>query len=274
MNYAITGAAGSIGSALSNRLRDENRLLIDIDETRLHYLWMGTGGTPLLCDIRDQDALDRAFRAFKPDVVIHAAAYKHVPFLERFPEEAVKTNVLGTANVVEASIANGVKKFVLISTDKAANSVCVMGRTKALAERVAVNAAGRGLHTKVVRFGNVYGTRGSVVPLFERQIAEGGPVTVTHPEVTRYFIDMEQAVGLILCSIGIGESGDILMLDMGEPHLIKSLAEDMIGDRDIEVVYTGLRPGEKLHEDLVSEQEVLVPVREGIFRVLDKGVWG
>jgi FlaA1/EpsC-like NDP-sugar epimerase len=262
----VTGAGGSIGSELVKQilaLEPAALLVLDHDETHLHQatqMWSGYGVPvePILCDIRDRTRLLRAFAESRPQVVFHAAAHKHVPILEACPEEAVKTNVLGTEYVLQASRRIGVERFVLISTDKACQPVGVMGASKRVAEmlvQASARVATSGVYS-AVRFGNVLGSRGSVVPTFVDQIKRGGPVTVTDPEMTRYFMTIAEAVELVLQASAIADNGDILVLDMGEPVRIVDLAHRLIRmaglvpGRDIEVRYTGRRPGEKLHETL------------------------
>jgi len=276
----VTGAAGSIGSELCRqitKLAPSRLVLLDIDETRLYELWLEIDavatGVPVmcLCDIRDIGGLDAVMRAYRPDVVLHAAAYKHVPLMELAPAEAVKTNVLGTRNVVECCERNGVERFVLISTDKAVAPVNVMGLTKALAERIMLDATRRGrLNAVAVRFGNVLASRGSVVPIFAEQLRRGGPLTVTDPEVTRYFMTIPEAARLVLQAQAIGNPGDVFALEMGEPVRIVDLARKMIALSGVpaDIEFVGLRPGEKLHESLVTESEHLLPTeRDKILRV-------
>jgi len=267
---AITGAAGSIGSELCRqiaRLSPSRVLLIEIDETRLYetYLEMVEMGCPdpvmYICDIRDDRKLAEIFLREQPKVVIHAAAYKHVPLMELAPDEAVKTNIGGTRNVIAASEACDVERFVLISTDKAVNPSTVMGLTKAIAERLMIDASRRGLRASAVRFGNVLGSRGSVVPLFEEQLRRGGPLRVTHPDVTRYFMTIPEAARLVLQAQAISYGGEIFVLEMGDPVRIVDLAEKMIvlSGADARIEFTGLRPAEKLHEVLVASEESLLP---------------
>ena len=277
---AVTGAAGSIGSELCRQimLMEPARLvLIEVDETRLYELWLELGGltseVPVMavCDIRDAAKLDSVLATHRPDVLLHAAAYKHVPVMELSPDEAVKTNVLGTLQVIEACERNGVGRFVLISTDKAVSPANMMGLTKSLAEHEMLDAARRGtLSAVAVRFGNVLASRGSVVPIFEEQLRHGGPLTVTHPDVTRYFMTIPEAARLVLQAQAIGQPGDILVLEMGEPVRIMDLARKMIAlsgvPADISIV--GLRPGEKLHESLTGDAETLLPTgHDKILRV-------
>ncbi len=259
----ITGAGGSIGSELSRqvfRFRPQALGLLDRDESALHSLELSMrgralldDGSTILADIRDLDGLVRVFADFRPDVVFHAAALKHLPMLQRFPEEAVKTNVVGTLNVLQAAVAARVPLFVNISTDKAADPSSVLGMSKRITERLTAGIAEQGLGDYVsVRFGNVLGSRGSVLTSFQDQIRRGGPVTVTHPDVTRYFMTIPEAVQLVLQAAAIGSQGDALVLAMGQPVRIADVARQMIEEsgRDIEIIYTGLREGEKLDEVL------------------------
>ncbi|MHB1322821.1 MAG: polysaccharide biosynthesis protein [Coriobacteriia bacterium] len=276
---AVTGAAGSIGAELCRQilaLGPDRLLLMDVDETRLYELWLEferhTPGVAVMsiCDIRDTRRLDRVFAEHRPHIVLHAAAYKHVPLMEIEPAEAIKTNVLGTRNVVEACTTFAVSRFVLISTDKAVAPVNVMGLSKNLAERVMLDASRRGLNAVAVRFGNVLGSRGSVVPIFEKQLRHGGPLTVTHSDVTRYFMTIPEAARLVLQAQAIATPGDIFVLEMGEPVRIAELARKMIALSGVpaDINFTGLRPGEKLHEELVADSEGLLPTnRDKILRV-------
>jgi FlaA1/EpsC-like NDP-sugar epimerase len=216
---------------------------------------------PEVADVREQERLERLGARFRPQYVFHAAAHKHVPLMEEAPEEAVKNNVVGTLNVVRMATACGAERLVLISTDKAVNPSSVMGATKRVAELVMRDHARRSqTRMTAVRFGNVLGSAGSVVPLFKEQIERGGPVTVTHPGCTRYFMTVPEAVGLVLVA-GLGDCGDLCVLDMGEPIRIDELARNMITlsgrvpGVEIPIVYTGLRPGEKLCEELLTEEE-------------------
>ena len=268
----VTGAGGSIGSELCrqiHRLGPARLGMLDRDESALHALQLSIDGRGLLstrdlilADIREPDCLQRVFADFRPDVVFHAAALKHLPMLEMYPEEGVKTNVRGTANVLAAAGAAGVSVFVNISTDKAADPTSVLGRTKRCAEHLTAQAAldypGRYVS---VRFGNVLGSRGSVLTAFAEQIRSGGPVTVTDPEVTRYFMTVSEAVQLVLQAGALGGDGEVMVLDMGTPVSIKAVADQLIAlsGRRIAVEYTGLRPGEKMHEVLSSEREELRP---------------
>lgn len=267
---AVTGAAGSIGSELCRQLLtvDPAKLImLEIDESRLYEVYLELSdispGVPEMhvCDIRDERKLNEIFAATHVDLVLHAAAYKHVPLMEIEPDEAVKTNVVGTRNVLDACERGGVGGFVLISTDKAVDPQSVMGLTKAIAERLALDAARRGLRATCVRFGNVLGSRGSVVPLFEDQLRRGGPLRVTHPEITRYFMTIPEAARLVLQAQAISTGGEILVLEMGEPVRIVDLANKMISLSGINttIEFTGLRPAEKIHEVLIQGDEALVP---------------
>ncbi len=279
-SVAVTGAAGSIGSELCRQvmqLAPARLILIEIDESRLYELWLELSqidpDVPVmcLCDIRDPRTLDAAFERYRPELVLHAAAYKHVPLIEVAPAEAVKTNVMGTLQLMEACERHGVARFVLISTDKAVAPANMMGLTKSLAERIMLaETRDNALHAVAVRFGNVLGSRGSVVPIFEEQLRHGGPVTVTDPEVTRYFMTIPEAARLVLQAQAIGAPGDIFVLEMGEPVRIVDLARKMIALSGVpaEVRFTGLRPGEKLHERLITETESLLPTQcDRILRV-------
>ncbi|WP_235950279.1 polysaccharide biosynthesis protein [Phycicoccus flavus] len=261
----VTGAGGSIGAELCrqiSRFFPAELFMLDRDESGLHGTQMSIEGHALLdseslvlCDIRDADGLHEAFRRTRPEIVFHAAALKHLTLLERHPAEAMKTNVIGTQNVIDAARAVGVTTFVNISTDKAANPSCVLGYSKRVAERLtaAADALEPTSRYVSVRFGNVLGSRGSVVVGFTEQIRKGGPVTVTHPDVERYFMLIPEACQLVLQAGSIGGGGEVMVLDMGQPVKIVDVARTMIqlsGRPEIEIVYTGLRPGEKLTEEL------------------------
>lgn len=262
----VTGAGGSIGSEILVQvagLGPDSLVALDCDETHLFDAAALIGGacTQVLADVRDPDQVQRAFDLHRPEVVFHAAALKHVPILEAHPSQAVATNVIGTRNVVRAAKRAGVQRFVLISTDKAVNPSSVMGATKQLAEQILLAEAPEGLPWSAVRFGNVLGSRGSVVPTFMRQIAAGGPVTVTDVNMTRYFMTIPEAVELVLQSSALSEGNDLFMLDMGQPVKILDLAYRMIrlsGRRphtDVPIQITGMRPGEKLTEELRTTEE-------------------
>ncbi len=271
----VTGGGGSIGSELARQILTlgPGRLLIaDNNEAALwrieRELAEGHSGSPpvihaVMCDVRNRTAVQRLMESFEPDVVFHAAAMKHVPICEMQPAEAVMTNVVGTRNVLDAAVATGVGRFVLISTDKAVQPVSIMGATKRLAEIATLNA-GRlaGRPHLAVRFGNVLGSSGSVVPIFQRQLEQGLPLTITHPDATRYFMTIPEAVSLIL-EVGASDAvADVFILDMGEPVRIVDLADDMIrlsglDPKDVDILYTGLRPGERLEERLFYDHEAM-----------------
>ena len=272
----VTGGGGSIGSELCRQVaaQQPDRLIIfDHGEFNIYSIDHELRGDfqdlrleTVLGDVKDRDRLDWVFSSFRPDVIFHAAAYKHVPMVEENPAEGVRNNVYGTQCVADAADRYQAEKFVLVSTDKAVNPANVMGATKRAAELYCQNLDRRSVTCFITtRFGNVLGSTGSVVPLFQRQIEAGGPVTVTHPEITRYFMTIPEAVSLILQAGAMGKGGEIFVLDMGEPVLIKDLAEQMIRlsglepGKDIEIVYTGLRPGEKLYEELLHKSEGLQP---------------
>ncbi len=264
----VTGAGGSIGSELSRQIAKfgpSELMLLDRDESGLQTTQISIAGHGLLdtrevilADIRDKAALTAIFTERRPEVVFHAAALKHLPMLEQYPEEAWKTNVVGTLNVIEAARAAGVTTFVNISTDKAANPISVLGHSKRVAEKLTAWASSDGeARFLSVRFGNVIGSRGSMLPTFTALIEAGGPLTVTHPDATRYFMTIPEACQLVMQAGAIGEPGEVLILDMGEPVRILDVAERMIAasGKDIDIVFTGLRNGEKLHEELVGYGE-------------------
>ncbi len=264
----VTGAGGSIGSELCRQLAafaPAELIMLDRDETGLQSTQISltgrgllTGRDTVLADIRDVDALLDIFEDRRPEVVFHAAALKHVSLLEQYPEEAWKTNVQGSLNVLRASAAVGVTNFVNISTDKAADPTSVLGHSKRVAEKLTswhAEATGQGYVS--VRFGNVIGSRGSMLPLFTEQIRNGGPITVTDPGVTRFFMTIPEACQLVVQAGAIGRGGEVLILDMGEAVKILDVAQRMIAmsGKDIDIVFTGLRPGEKMHEDLIGVGE-------------------
>jgi len=268
----ITGAGGSIGSEIARQVHRYGAAfvgMLDRDESGLQTVQLSIDGQGLLAsdelllaDIRDFETIQSLFDSLSPDIVFHAAALKHLPLLERYPQEAHKTNVMGTAHVLRAAVMAGVPVLVNISTDKAANPVSVLGHSKKLTERMTAGATppmdGRYVS---VRFGNVLGSRGSVLNTFRQQILDGGPVTVTDPEVTRYFMTITEAVHLVLQAAAIGAHGETLILDMGSPVRIADVAKQMVAKsgRDIPIVYTGLRPAEKLVEELSSSDESPMP---------------
>ncbi len=281
----VTGAGGSIGSELCRQIArwGPSELLLlghgenSIFETlmELQESFPGLHARPLIADVRDLERLKTVFARYRPEVVFHAAAHKHVPMMEVNVEEAVTNNILGTFNVVQAALLYNVDRMVMISTDKAIRPINVMGATKRVAEMVVLDAAQRsGRSFSVVRFGNVLGSRGSVVPSFKRQIARGGPVTITHPDMKRYFMTIPEAVHLVLQASTLGEGGETFVLNMGQQVRIMDLAEDLIRlsglepGRDIEVVFTGIRPGEKLSEDLWDEGQTFSKTQHpDIFRL-------
>jgi FlaA1/EpsC-like NDP-sugar epimerase len=265
----VTGAGGSIGSELCrqlSRFHPAELIMLDRDESALHAVQLSIDGKGQLssrnlvvCNIRDHEALAKVFEEHKPDVVFHAAALKHVPLLEMWPAEGFKTNVLGSRNLLDLAVTHGVGRFVNISTDKAADPENVLGYTKRMAERLCADYATKAAGTFLsVRFGNVLGSRGSVLTAFRQQIAEGGPVTVTHPDVTRYFMTVQEAVQLVIQAGAVGNDGEALILDMGEPIRIADVAKRLVAaaPEPVDIVYTGLRPGEKMHEILMGEGEI------------------
>ena len=272
----VTGAGGSIGSELCRQIsrwgpsellllgHGENSIFEVLLELKEDYPSLPI--QPIICDIRDFTRLTSIFKQHRPQVVFHAAAHKHVPLMEVNVEDAVSNNILGTNNVVNAAIENDVDQLVMISTDKAIRPANVMGATKRIAELLVLDAANRtGKEFSVVRFGNVLGSRGSVVPLFKRQIARGGPITVTHPDMKRYFMTIPEAVYLVLQAASLCESGETFVLNMGQQVKIIDLAEDLIRlsglqpGKEIEIVFTGIRPGEKLSEDLWDDGHPFIP---------------
>lgn len=268
----ITGAGGSIGSELCRQalsLTPDKLILLDNCENNLFDIEQElksvattTEICPALIDVRNKDKMERAFKRYHPQVVFHAAAYKHVPMMESHPDEAIGNNVIGTRNVAELADTYNVETFIMVSTDKAVNPTSVMGASKRLAELV-VKDIGRTSQTKfaAVRFGNVLGSRGSVIPTFIKQIEKGGPLTVTDPEMRRFFMTIPEAVQLIIQAGAMAEGGEIFVLDMGEMVKIDDLARDLIylsgrePDKDIQITYTGIRPGEKLYEELFTDRE-------------------
>lgn len=268
----VTGAGGSIGSELCRQLakyEPEKLIALDIYENNMYFLQNEMKETfpnlemvCLIASVRDRKRIEGIFAEYRPDIVYHAAAHKHVPLMEDSPGEAVKNNVMGTLNTVIAADMNGVSRFVLISTDKAVNPTNVMGATKRICEMIIQYYAKYSKTEFVaVRFGNVLGSSGSVIPIFRKQIENGGPVTVTHPEIIRYFMTIPEAVSLVLQAGTYARGGEIFILDMGEPVKVLNLAENMIRlsghvpYRDIDIAFTGLRPGEKIYEELLMSEE-------------------
>ena len=275
----VTGAGGSIGSELCRQLHrfgPSELIMLDRDESALHEIQLALHGRALLdsdetvlADIRDPRRIHEVFQRFRPQIVFHAAALKHLPLLERYPAEAVKTNIWGTQHVLEAAAACGTASFVNISTDKAADPCSILGYSKRIAERLTADMAQHaGGSYLSVRFGNVLGSRGSVLGALSAQVAAGGPLTVTHPDVTRYFMTADEAVQLVLQAAVIGGSGQVLVLDMGEPVRIADIARRLSARSPdpVDIVFTGLRPGEKLTEDLIGQDEVGDRTRHPLIR--------
>jgi len=275
----VTGAAGSIGSEITRQLSKYHPsmvILCDQGESSLYEIQMemqeqfrDVSIKTHIASVRNIRRMRMLFEMYRPEIVFHAAAYKHVPMMEHDPSEAVLTNVLGTVHVADLSVHYGVEKFVMISTDKAVNPTSVMGASKRIAEMYvqSMNGSDSADATKfmITRFGNVMDSSGSVIPRFRRQIMSGGPVTVTHPEIKRFFMTIPEAVQLVLEAASIGKGGEVFVFDMGEPVRISDLAKKMIGlaglkeGKDIHIVYIGLRPGEKLFEELLTQKERLRP---------------
>lgn len=282
----VTGAAGSIGSELCRQIAEYHpKLLVAVDwresglydfENDLRDRHPGLNLDTQIVNIQDAKKVDALFRRIRPEIVFHAAAFKHVPLMERFPEEALQNNILGTWNVAKAAKRVRAKKFILISTDKAVHPTSVMGATKAVAEVLIQSLNSVTTHFSCVRFGNVLSSQGSVIPLFQKQINKGGPITITHPDMVRYFMSIPEAVQLILQSGRVTKGGDIFVLDMGEQIKIVDLAKTLIrlsGYRpefDIHIIYTGIRPGEKLYEEILSEQEGIRATRQANIFVTTK----
>ncbi len=274
----VTGAAGSIGSEIVRQLTRFNvgkLVLIDNAETPMFHLenellahFAHAPVRTILADVTDQVRMDRIFKEYRPEFVFHAAAYKHVPLMEQNPYEAVRVNIGGTTICTNLAVKYGVEKFVMVSTDKAVNPTNVMGASKRTCEQILrsrSNLQDNKTQFVITRFGNVLGSNGSVIPIFRKQIEEGGPVTVTHPDITRYFMTIPEACQLVLEAGFMGSGGEIFVFDMGEPVKIVELARQMIKlsgyepDKDIKIEYTGLRPGEKLYEELLTDQEKTLP---------------
>ena len=287
----VTGAAGSIGSELCRQLtrfKVKQLVFLDSAETPMHNIQLEFTDkypevpfVPVIGDVRSPERVDFVFRNYHPQVVFHAAAYKHVPLMELNPCEAVRVNVAGTRNVADYAVKYGVERFVMVSTDKAVNPTNVMGASKRLAEiyvqslSVAIRDGKRPGHTRFIttRFGNVLGSNGSVIPRFREQIRNGGPVTVTHPDIIRYFMTIPEACRLVMEAGTMGQGGEIYIFEMGKPVKIADMARRMIElsgfvpDKDISIVYTGLRPGEKLYEELLSNKENTLPTTHEKIRV-------
>ena len=270
----VTGAGGSIGSEICRQVssfRPKELIILGHGENSIYQLNMELLGkyaehfriTPVIADVQDRKRIFEVMEKYRPDVVYHAAAHKHVPLMEINPREAVKNNILGTRNVAEAANHAKVKTFVMISTDKAVNPPNIMGATKRLCEMIVQDMATKSDSTKyvAVRFGNVLGSRGSVIPLFKKQIAKGGPITVTHPDIVRYFMTIPEAAQLVIQAGSLARGGEIFVLDMGKLVRIVDLAKNLIrlsgySEDDIEIKFTGLRPGEKMYEELLNEGEI------------------
>lgn len=268
----VTGAGGSIGSELCRqvaKLDPELLILFGRGENSIYHTDIELRESEqtlnralIIGDIRDNAKVSQITRKYRPHIIFHAAAHKHVKFMENHPDEAVKNNILGTQNLIDAAIKHNVEAFILVSSDKAVNPTSVYGASKRVTEKlIQCKAKQNATRFIAVRFGNVIGSRASVLPNFKRQIAKGGPVTVTHREATRYFMTIPEAVQLLIQAGVMGNDGEILMLDMGEPIKILDLAQDLIRlsglevDRDIKIAFTGLEPGEKLYEELLTPQE-------------------
>ena len=280
----VTGAGGSIGAELCrqlNRFDPERLILIDASEANLFNIQMEFRDNPkgpdhhcILSSIQDRVLMERIYSRYRPQIVFHAAAYKHVPMLESYPWEAILNNVLGSNVTMELALKYGVERFVLVSTDKAVRPTNVMGTTKRLAELILQSLQQNGTRFMAVRFGNVLGSSGSVAPLFQKQIRQGGPVTVTHPDMTRYFMTISEAAQLILQAGAMGEGGEIFVLEMGTPVKIADMARDLIilsgkePGKDIEITFTGIRPGEKLYEELITASEEVATTRHEKIMVL------
>jgi FlaA1/EpsC-like NDP-sugar epimerase len=271
----VTGAGGSIGAELCRQLcrcDPAELILVDAAEANLYGIQMELQhelGFPryrcILSRVQDRRLLDRVFSRYRPRLIFHAAAYKHVPLLEENPWKAVTNNVLGSQVVMELALKYRAERFVLVSTDKAVRPTSVMGASKRLTELILQSMPANGVRFMAVRFGNVIGSSGSVLPLFRRQLEKGGPITVTHPEVTRYFMTIPEAAHLILQAGGLGRGGEIFLLEMGTPVKITRMAEELVRlsgkepGRDVNIVFTGLRPGEKLSEELITPEEDIIP---------------
>ena len=268
----VTGAGGSIGSELCRqiaRFKPATLILLGHGENSIFEIGLNLRLSfpdlvthQVIVDVRDALRVNQVVKKYRPTVIFHAAAHKHVPFMEENLDEAITNNVLGTQTMLQAAEAYGVERFVLISTDKAINPTSIMGATKRMAELLVRAAARRsGRAYRAVRFGNVLGSRGSVIPVFQQQIAAGGPLTLTHPDMVRYFMTIPEAVQLVLQAAVLGRGGEIFVLDMGQPVRILDLALDLIKlsglkpGRDIQIVYSGIRPGEKLSEELFLDSE-------------------
>ena len=278
----ITGAGGSIGNEIAKQVvgyNPEKVIILDIDETEIHNLSLSMNNyssafsndiIPVVCDVRDADKIQYIIQKHEPDIIFHAAAYKHVPLMEYFPEEAMRTNIVGTYNVLIAAVAAGVDKCIIISTDKAVNPTNIMGATKRMAELIGSTLSNKKTEIVSVRFGNVLGSRGSMLPLFLEQINRGLPITVTHKDIIRYFMTIPEAVSLVFLAGAVGRGGEVMVLDMGKPIKIYDFAQKLtkrFGKGRSTVIVTGLRPGEKLYEELLTkEDEVIKTSYEKVFK--------
>lgn len=285
----VTGAGGSIGSELCRqiiRFQPDELVLLDSSELNLFTIQMELHHEhnfhryrPILSKVQQMDLMDNIFNECRPQLIFHAAAYKHVPLLEANPWEAIFNNVLGSHVVMDLALKYGAERFVLVSTDKAVRPTNVMGASKRLAELSLQSMQGNGVRFMAVRFGNVIGSSGSVLPLFRRQLEHGGPITVTHPEVTRYFMTIPEAAQLILQAGGLGAGGEIFILEMGTPVKIADMAEELIRlsgkepGKDIEIIFTGLREGEKLYEELITQGEGIVDTKYDKIMVMRSNGW-
>ena len=278
----VSGAAGSIGSELVRQIQryePKITILLEMAESPLHDLTLELKNkfpdrmfVPIIADVRNRERLEQVFKEMRPDVVYHAAAYKHVPLMESYPNEAIRANVLGTKNMADMAVKYQAERFVMVSTDKAVNPTNIMGASKRIAE-IYVQSLFKKLHAKdenctkfiTTRFGNVLGSNGSVIPYFQKQIAAGGPVTVTHPDIIRYFMTIPEACCLVMEASTLGNGGEIFVFDMGKPVKILDLARNMIRlagytpEIEIPIIFTGLRPGEKLYEELLNQKETTLP---------------
>ena len=270
----VTGGGGSIGSELVRQLITlpvKKVIALEISENAIHSLIMSINFQEnkdkfkyIISNVRDYIKVDKILKEYKPDIIFHAAAYKHLPFMEEYPEEAIKNNILATENIATLSIKNNIKNFVFISTDKAVRPTSLMGASKRICERMIMSFSHEQNSTifKITRFGNVLGSSGSVIPVFERQIREGKAITVTHPEMVRFFMSIREAARLVIkaCSL---DNGIIFTLDMGKPVKILDLAKNMLkvyglNENDIPIIFTGIREGEKLYEEILMEDETLI----------------
>lgn len=289
----VTGAAGSIGSELCRQISQtkvKKLILFDIAESPLYDLEQDfklalnfVDKKFVVGDIRDKQNMESLFELERPQVVFHAAAYKHVPLMEEYPHQAIKTNVIGTKNMADLSVAYGIEKFILVSTDKAVNPTNVMGASKRLAEmyiqslnqKISQEGLSEGTKFITTRFGNVLGSNGSVIPLFRKQLLKGGPLTITHPRINRFFMTIPEACQLVIEAGVMGNGGEIFIFDMGTPVKIVDLARRMIKlsgkepEIDIKIVFTGLRPGEKLYEELLNEEEKVMPTHHSKIKIAE-----